>query len=284
MAEAEGYYALAKFLDEEAWAPILRRFGVLNTQNLLYMQAELFHLERELQSIALEDAQAASSDPRHDFRYSVLDLRNSAATVDNPQWNKILEIREKLEKYNDAVIRYHKIRAMSGAQKLDIKNTQHILNIVKHKKFFLKNTDIEAWAGQNKHDLIALSDNQPDQFTSWVRGPFLSWLHNVVAYRFIKEDPNSELTMYADTTIFLVVNLLRCTLATLFPAATTIALYVVKSIAVRLVLVFLFTALFTLVISCLTMAKTVELFMATATFAAVQVVFISTTNSSTNSS
>lgn len=95
----EGYAAIADYFDHDRNIPILRRFRRLNVLNLLYMQAELFHLERELQSIAEEDA-TSSDQTRQDFAYSILNLRASAETVDGFQWEKILEIRTKLEEYS----------------------------------------------------------------------------------------------------------------------------------------------------------------------------------------
>ena len=99
MGEPEGYAAIARYFDKDSGEPILRRFGSLSVQNLLYMQAELFHLERELQAIAKEDAEA-SEKPRQDFPYSSLDLQGSLETVNSFQWKKMLEIRFKLESYS----------------------------------------------------------------------------------------------------------------------------------------------------------------------------------------
>lgn len=99
----EGYAALAAHLEHKTAGPILRRFGALNVLNLLYMQAELFHLERELRAIAKEDAEAAES-PRTDFAYSMLELRDSIGEGKGKgqgfQWEKVLEIRARLGEYS----------------------------------------------------------------------------------------------------------------------------------------------------------------------------------------
>ena len=99
MSESEGYRALAQYFTDEAGMAILSRFDTLNVQNLLYMQAEIFHLERELQSIASEDASAPCTE-RKDSRYSVMNLQESLNGTESFQWEKILEIREKLARYS----------------------------------------------------------------------------------------------------------------------------------------------------------------------------------------
>lgn len=81
-----------------------------------------------------------------------------------------------------------------------------------------------------------------------------------------KEDPDTELADYADRTVHVVVSVFRCALATLFPALGMVILYVVDTIAAKFALIFVFTACFTLAISLLTLAKTVEIFIAATTY------------------
>ena len=64
----------------------------------------------------------------------------------------------------------------------------------------------------------------------------------------------------------MVVNFFRCMLATLFPALGMVVLYIVDAIVVKFVLIFFFTAFFTFVLSCFTLAKSIELFIAAATY------------------
>lgn len=66
--------------------------------------------------------------------------------------------------------------------------------------------------------------------------------------------------------MFFVVSVFRCALATILPAVSIVALYLVHSVIVKFVLIFAFTAAFTFAISCLTLAKSVELFIAATTY------------------
>jgi hypothetical protein len=47
-----GYAQLASLMGAHPEVAVFRRFGALNAQNLLYLQAELTHLELELRSTA----------------------------------------------------------------------------------------------------------------------------------------------------------------------------------------------------------------------------------------
>jgi len=99
MQGSAGYHAVARFLDVDTRIPVIRRFGVLNTQDLLYMQAELVQLERELECISREDAESHDAD-RTAYRHSAQALQQSLQRGDDFQWKKVLEIREKLRQYS----------------------------------------------------------------------------------------------------------------------------------------------------------------------------------------
>lgn len=63
----QGYPTLAGYMSKAPESTILRRFVALNTQNLLYYQAELISLEKQLRQQESEAAQTPSCDPRSRF-------------------------------------------------------------------------------------------------------------------------------------------------------------------------------------------------------------------------
>jgi hypothetical protein len=93
----EGYAKVARLMASQDEFAILRRFRVLNIQNLLYLQADITHLEAELSILANRDA-------RHgDRQFHTKDwwsLSQGGEGEDTEQWEKFLEIRDKLEKYS----------------------------------------------------------------------------------------------------------------------------------------------------------------------------------------
>lgn len=96
----EGYPQLSAVMAAHSDVAIFRTFGVLNAQNLLHLQAELVHLEKELQDIIKEDSQC--QDPsRQQLHHSWHKLNQSLEPGKDPiQWMKCLEIREKLREYS----------------------------------------------------------------------------------------------------------------------------------------------------------------------------------------
>jgi hypothetical protein len=81
-----------------------RRFGALNAENLLYLQAELVRLEFELRQIAQEN------DCSNDLKRSIysahwISLMEAENTPngDGRQWRIVLQIRERLKEYSENV-------------------------------------------------------------------------------------------------------------------------------------------------------------------------------------
>jgi len=78
---------------------IFRRFGAINAQNVLYLQAELVHLELQLREHAREDEN--SNHPKRTlFSLDWQRLSESSADSDDKQWKTILRIREVLKEYS----------------------------------------------------------------------------------------------------------------------------------------------------------------------------------------
>ncbi|KAL8808573.1 MAG: hypothetical protein Q9200_004236 [Gallowayella weberi] len=93
------YTRLASMMARHGEVAIFRRFDALNLKRLLYMQAELVHLEVELRKIEEEDKN--STDPaRACFAYSVYDLKESAYTDKGRQWKRFREVQEKVQAYS----------------------------------------------------------------------------------------------------------------------------------------------------------------------------------------
>jgi hypothetical protein len=94
----EGYAKLAQLMASFNEFAILRHFKTLNYQNLLYLHAELIHLESELRDLAERDAQHAN---RQYHAKDWFSLSQAQDGEDREQWEKVIELREKLEKYSE---------------------------------------------------------------------------------------------------------------------------------------------------------------------------------------
>jgi len=93
----EGYAKVAHLMSTYTEFAIFRRFRALNIQNMLYLQAELTHLEADLARIAKGDTGQSG---RKYFPHDWWSLAHSAGEGENGQWEHFLKIREKLEKYS----------------------------------------------------------------------------------------------------------------------------------------------------------------------------------------
>ena len=92
-----GYDRLSRLIGTYPELAIYRKFSTLCTKLLLYKQAELQHLENELNIISQMDAH----DPRKSVYTVSWEALNEASAIggDDLQRQKALEIDEKMDKY-----------------------------------------------------------------------------------------------------------------------------------------------------------------------------------------
>ena len=123
MGEHIGYGAVAATMASDRDLSIFRRFGMLNTRNLLYLQSDLMSLETRLQEL---DAQADDvkkgnatwSIPRS-WYYLEHDNGEHLATV--------LRIREVLEKYSMSAYPLHGGHLVQPWQNLPSRATDRLM-------------------------------------------------------------------------------------------------------------------------------------------------------------
>lgn len=83
-----GYSKLASSMGAHPELAIFRRFGTLNAQNLLYLQAELVYLENKLQKCVKTDAASGHMDRMiYDHDWQTLFESTSAPDGNPEQWD-----------------------------------------------------------------------------------------------------------------------------------------------------------------------------------------------------
>jgi hypothetical protein len=97
-----GYEGLARFMGTYPELAIFRRFGALNLQNIIYLQAEITTLEDEFQEIVAEDNLNAE---REMFSRDWDHLANSANSgygdeAASRRYRMIIHIRQVLKDYS----------------------------------------------------------------------------------------------------------------------------------------------------------------------------------------
>ena len=101
----EGYQKLADMMAEYPAGAVFRQFGPMNHLNLLYYQAELCLLEKQLQIAAEQDRQSPDQFRRlyfqsHQWLSSGKAEGGDLKPEDNLQWKIVLRMREVLKEYS----------------------------------------------------------------------------------------------------------------------------------------------------------------------------------------
>jgi len=93
-----GYPQIVSLMSQHEELAILRKFGNLSIQNLLFMQAELMHLEEKLTRIAAKEDDGSSSSLKYRDWWT---LSRPNENGGNEHWEIVMDIRTKLEKYRE---------------------------------------------------------------------------------------------------------------------------------------------------------------------------------------
>ncbi|KAL8983455.1 MAG: hypothetical protein Q9205_002316 [Flavoplaca limonia] len=236
----------------------------MNLKNLLYMQAELIHLEAELRQMELDEK--ISADPNKPVHpISVYDLREVTCTGKTTQWAKYQEVQGKLQAYNGAVIQYFALRKVAKPATNSVECLQEWLDRPEGGDFFLKGREADTWETVN--DLIALDRRRPsnDALTNLINEKLVPWYHRRWAQRF-KPSPTADwhgIWQYDQEVLETIANAISTLLASLLPSISILVLYFLSKPVTKLVAILLFSVLFSVILSAVSTARRIEVFAAT---------------------
>lgn len=97
-----GYPKFAQYMGLYSEYAIFPRFSTLNHQNLLYLQAELVHLEEKLRRLEAINS-ASPESPRSIYAEDWYWFSNSASEGNGDQIRTVLEIRARLKEYSKSL-------------------------------------------------------------------------------------------------------------------------------------------------------------------------------------
>jgi hypothetical protein len=98
MSPPQGYSKLAHLMVDEDYL-IFRQFKVLSSRDLLFLQAELVKLEEEYTEICQRDRRNSEKESElYEFDWELVSTSKSR-DCGGEQWDKALEIRDKLKEY-----------------------------------------------------------------------------------------------------------------------------------------------------------------------------------------
>lgn len=133
-------------------------------------------------------------------------------------------------------------------------------------KDYLNGPDAETWKATNSADLVNLDEVYKfDRITTWLVKALLHWYHKLVGRQYKSStDPEVGIYSYKEDHLEAPVVIFSTVMSALLPIVAIVALYIVKSMPIRLAITAVFTAVFSLVLALLTKANRVENFAATA--------------------
>ncbi|KAH0563000.1 hypothetical protein GP486_002433 [Trichoglossum hirsutum] len=265
--EKVGYDKLAAFVGDNPEMSIYRRFSTLGAKNILYLQAELVNLEAQLEDIIREDKDSGD-EKKKNFPYSVWHLKGLDPNEGgNAQWLKVLEIRQTLKEYYDALLQQYRVSKFEEANKPDLKELRDWLERKKGGNYFLQGREADPWQDEDKHtkDLISLISHhrEKDFFTSWIRDKFLTWFHDGWGHRF-KEPVDEEKMIYnyKESKINTAANAISAVISSLLPTSTIFVLYYLQNHLAKLGAIVAFTTLFSLALVIIAKARRIDAFAA----------------------
>ncbi|KAI1264924.1 hypothetical protein F5Y18DRAFT_417468 [Xylariaceae sp. FL1019] len=265
----EGYCKVARFMGRQDEYALFRRFKMLNAQNLLFLQAELTHLEAQYFRLAQRN-----SAERPITNKDWWTLYYSEETDDIEQWDKIIEIREKLEH----ILKQAKIARLKPPVSYDQNFFRLWLMRPDMGDFPMKGLDQECYTDKHDDDLVAITSRPaPDIFSRWLMYCVIPRWHHLVGERFkapIEDGLDEGVYRYENSILAATVRVITTVLASLFPVCSVTALYFIESNVVRLGFVIAASGLFALALALMTNARMIEVFAATSAYAAVNVVFL----------
>ncbi|KUJ20684.1 uncharacterized protein LY89DRAFT_579036 [Mollisia scopiformis] len=290
LSPIEGYPKLARHMGTYSECAIYRRFACLNSQNLLYFQAELTHLEQKLRRLEAADL-VSTGENASIYSKDWYWLNNSASEENSEQLETVRAIRGRLKEYNDVLIQQSIISRLADPNTLNLRSLQNWLERPDMGNLALIGKDRDTWGASDEPlshnmDLLATkSGGDSDAFSTWVSQKLVYWLHNIFWHRLKRvDDAESGICSYEDKTLQKYTSNITTIVASSLPILAIVVLNCVVAINARLGLMALFTVVFAACLSFFTNATRGEIFIATSTFAAVEVVFISTNNGMSSAS
>ena len=190
------YPKLSTFMASWPDVAIFRRFGALNAQNLLFLQAEICHLERELEVIRNRDI--LNNDEKGNLaQRNWFELSNKTDDGEPcEQWLVIQDIRDKLKEYNKCLLEYKDLCALQNPSKHDFQTLREWLRRPECGDNFLEGVERDFIPHENEHmdtidqervsDLITVSREavERDFFSRWLTDEVLGPFHKLIGHRF----------------------------------------------------------------------------------------------------
>jgi len=300
-----GYQQLATYVSSDASLSIFRRFATLNARNILYMQSELAALEERLLQLDAWADQSFQSGrnsgsgsgftniwalPRSwrtmqslGSKKQVVDLEAGRGSINSgglsdpedrasEMWSLQLRVPELLDAYNRALKHQAFLHGLQKPNARSHEALQHLLFDEKGNPALVLPFDAEY--ASKLEDLVTLAPDKGQEILSRFLEDHFHFLFQTKADK-ARSSEDSPLAFFSEDRIHRLVRGMAVTLSSILPILSVVVLYFINSNNIRLGLIVLFTVICSASLAFLSKASNSEIIVATATYAAVQVVFVS---------
>ncbi|MCJ1403531.1 hypothetical protein MMC11_006754 [Xylographa trunciseda] len=291
LAEPQGYPKLATFMGKYSDVAIFRRFQSLNMVNLMRLQAGLLDLEAQYRRACSEDDTDTNNPVAQQYSRIFAVLHDSKDNESHAQLDLLDKIREQLKDYSTgfagsewvfsidlvvdtALLQASQVSKLETPDEADLQRLREWLD--REQGNFLQGHERETWAPVNDYDQATLAARSDGLSRSTATGfmRLYDWLWGRRSERTIIADSTTGQRFYPDSNVKFVAKVFTSVLASLIPGIIVLALNFIDSTTKRIGAMLAFTSFFAFVLSYWTLAETIDIFAATAAFAAVEVVFI----------
>lgn len=130
----------------------------------------------------------------------------------------------------------------------------------------LRGQDEDLWKDSEPATMSTLKpSNEHDPLSKWFLHHVLDWWHYSIGYRLKKrKDLEAQYTDYKDAYFEKLANITNSIISSAILVGSIVALYFIRTMAVRLALIAVFTQIFSVVLVLLTSARKVDVFASTA--------------------
>lgn len=278
LASKTNYSALAAFLSQYPDQFTVLRLRELNTRNLLFYQAELLYLKRQLEDIERDDAQnhqnpeeqvtrawypSMAKQPQHKHPQNVPGSNSGVAfqagssfqpppptpqstTVHDKYSEKVLEIRETLGKYNEALAHYIQQESLPSPPERTIRSQHEWLKRRDFANSFLAGTTADAWKPDPEGKF------HPEEFMAFIPSEGFSFR---LAQMFMairthipsKQSPGRVFSIDSSSQGEIAQGI-SVVISCVVPVLPIVILFFISSLLVRIGLILVFTAVFAAVL------------------------------------
>ncbi|KAI0160525.1 P-loop containing nucleoside triphosphate hydrolase protein [Xylariaceae sp. FL1272] len=239
---------------------LLKDFGMISINQSRHVSGNIFEMHDLVQRCIKKWLKSTEEIGRFpvSFYEEVAGKIMGEEADDIEQWDKIVEIQEKLEQYNDAILKQAQIARLRPPVSYDRDFFRLWLMRPDMGDFPMKGLDQECYTDKHEGDLVALT-SRPAPDTSIAP---------------IEDGLDQGVYRYENSILAATVRIVTTVLASLFPVCSVTALYFIESNVVRLAFVIVASGFFALALALMTNARMIEVFAATSAYAAVNVVFL----------